>query len=398
MSIAQPEVDRRRLVRAGSRGLGYVVMPVALVAIVLALAVGSRLASANGNLTGLIQFGRNFTSATHPPSGASVISADGYDGQFFYLQALDPLLLRDATVTSFHHAGAGFRMQRVAYPALAFLIAAGHPGAVPLALLAINLFVLLALATGFALYARRRGWSPWCAVAIVLMPGMLLPALRDLSDPVAVASMLTGLLLWRSGRRWPAGLALAVAVLTREVMMLAVVAVVAEAGARAWRARPTPGAARKQLLSGWPVVALPTVAFALWQAYVTGRYGGPVGGAGLQLPFVNLVKEISGAFHGYLPMALWDLAYLLLIVAATGAAVISLRQRVTITSAGACALALGVLVPKLGDAWSDTRLSAPMLALLLVDGLQRHSRSSVLIVVAAASMTILAPLAIPGTF
>jgi hypothetical protein len=234
---------------------------------------------------------------------------------------------------------------------------------------------------------------------IALMPGMLMPTLRDLSDPLATASILAGLLLWHSGRRWPAALALTVAVLTREVMMVAVVAVAADAAIRAWKAREVPGELHRVARRVWPVVVLPSAAFFAWQAYITARYGGPVGGADLSLPLVNLVQEVRESIHHGPPLlAAWDLVYVLLIVAATVAALMSLRQRVTIISLGTCALAVGVLVPTLGDVWSDTRLSAPLFALLLVDGLQRRDRRSVLISTAAAAMTILIPFMVPGAF
>lgn len=294
-----------------------------------------------------------------------VNSRYGYDGQFFYVQALDPLLLHDSTVSSLRAAGQGFRMERVGYSALASAVAVGQPGAIPFTLLAINVLVLLAVTAGFAIYARRRGWSTLWSLAIALMPGMLLSALRDLSDPLAIATMLGGLSLWRSGRRWPAAVALTVAVLTREVMVLVVVAVAAEAGVRAWRARGVPGAWRRTAAQAWPVIVMPAAAFAAWQLYITARYGGPVGGAGIGLPLVNLIQGVRGSFRSYASAtAAWDLVYVLLILAAAVAALISLRRRVTITSAGACALALGVLVPTLGDVWSDTRLSAPLFALL----------------------------------
>lgn len=399
MSIAQPGAELRSPVRAVGRRSGRVVIPVLMVALVMALAISSDLSAYGGNLTGFIQFGSNFVSATHPASGALVQTPAGYDGQFFYVQALDPLLLHNSTLDSMRAAGSGYRLQRAAYPALAFLIAAGQVGATPFALLAINVLVLLSVTVGFAIYAQRRGWSTWWALAIALMPGMLLPALRDLSDPLACAAVLAGLLLWRSERRWPAALALTVAVLTREVMMLAVVAVAAEAAVRGWRARAVPAAWRNIASRVWPVLALPSVAFAGWQAYITARYGGPVGGAALGLPVMNLVQEVRSALRIGSPLvAAWDVVYVMLILAAAAAALMSLRQRVTITSAGACALALGVLTPTLGDAWGDTRLSAPLFALLLIDGLQRRARLSVLISTAAAAMTIAIPFAVPGAF
>jgi hypothetical protein len=373
-------------------------LPVLIVSLVLSLAIGARVAADGGNLTGLVQFGSTFAPTIHPPSGAAITSSDGYDGQFFYAQARDPLLLHDATVNALRDAGAGFRMQRVAYPALVDLLALGQPGAIPLMLLVANVLVLLGFAAGFAVYARHRAWSPLWAVPIALMPGMLLSVLRDLSDPLALASVVAGLLLWRAGRRWPAALALSVAVLTREVMMLAVVAVAAETAASAWRGRAGAGGWRTMAARAWPVVAIPTLAFGGWQAYIMARYGGPVGGADLGLPLVNLIEVVRGDLHWPVTTALWDAAYVLLIVIAAGAALRSLTRRVTITSAAACALALGVLVPTLGDPWSDSRLSAPLFALVLIDGLDTGRRFPVVVSALAAALSILIPVAIPGTF
>jgi len=87
-----------------------------------------------------------------------------------------------------------------------------------------------------------------------------------------------------------------------------------------------------------------------------------------------------------------------LILAACAAALVSVRRKVTITSAAACALALSVVLPTMGDVWSDTRDTAPLFAVLLVDGLLRRDRRAVLICVAAAAMTVFVPIAIPGTF
>lgn len=390
-------VARSDRARAGRLSLTQLLMPPGLVACVLALAIGVHLGAYGGNLTGFIQFGSVFAKATHPPPGALINSPQGYDGQFFYVQALDPLLLHQSTVNALRAAGESFRLQRVGYPALAAALAIGHASAVPLMLLAINVAILLLTALAFAAYARRRGWSTLWAVPIALTPGMLLPALRDLSDPLATASGLAAVLLWRSGRRWPAAAALTVAVLTREVMMLAVVALAAEAGVRAWRSRTTPTAWRGIVAGAAPVVLVPSLAFAGWQAYLAVRYGGLIGGAPLSVPIFNLVREVRGSFASYPPAGVWDLGYALLILAASWAALRSLRAGVTVVNACACALALGVLVPTLGDIWSDARLSAPLFALVLVDGLQRKDRRSVLIGTAAAAMTVLLPIAIPGS-
>jgi hypothetical protein len=397
VSLSHPAIQLRAPLRAAG-GFWRVLLPVAVVALVLTLAITLDVRAYGGNLTGFIQFGSTFAHATHPPPGALVSSPSGYDGQFFYVQALDPLLLHDSTVNALRASGAGFRMQRVGYPALAALLAGGRASAIPFALLAVNVLLLLAVAIGFAIYARRQGWSTLWALAVALMPGMLLATARDLSEPLAMAGLLSGLLLWRGGRRWPAALALTVAVLTREVMMLAVVAVAAEACIRGYRARATAGAWRAIASQVWPVIVIPPAIFAAWQAYLMTRYGGPIGGAGLSVPLVNLVQELRGSFRGYGPTAVWDLANVLLILAASGAAVWSLRRRVTVINMAACALAIGVLVPTLGDVWSDARLSAPLFTLLLVDGLHQGNRYAVRIGGAAAALTILIPFAIGGAF
>ncbi len=392
MSAVPPIADLRPPARLAMRRRRWIAGPVLIVAALLGLVIWSQLAG-GGNLTVFVVFGRMYASAVHPPAGALLNTATGYDGQFFYVQALDPLLLHDATVHALSAAGAAFRMQRMAYPALAYLLAGGQASAVPFALLAVNVLVLLGLTVAFAIYFTRRGRSALWAIPLALMPGMLLPVFRDLSDPLATAALVAGVVWWQNGSRWPAALALTVAVLTREVMIVAVVGVAAEAAVRAWRTRRHSFGARLVARHAWPVIALPAAAFVAWQAYVVIRNGGLPGDANLGLPFANLVQEANRSLAVKPPLyAAWDIAYLLLILAAIGVAFLSAWRQLTVRSAAAAAMAIGVLVPAFGDIWSDTRLSAPLFALLLIDGLQRRDRPALMISAAAASMTALLPL------
>jgi hypothetical protein len=399
----RPTQPARRGLRFALGPIIAIGVPVLVVAAVLAVALSVNVDRYHGNLLGLVQFGKQYTAVTHPPAGAPVDSPAGFDGQYFYLQALDPLLLHDSTVDGLRPLNMGYRLQRAGYPALAWALAAGQRSAIPFGLLAVNVLVLLAIAGGFAVYAYRRGWSTLLAIPLALMPGLLLPTLRDLSDPLATAALLAGVLLWYHGRRWPAAAALTVAVLTREVMLIAVAAIAVEAAVRAWRARSSAGSGagtwRPIVSSAWPVVVVPTVCFFLWQAYITIRFGGLVGSAGLHPPFVNLVDELRASLHNSDKLlAGFDVLYVALILAACAAAFVSVRRRLTITSAAVCAVAISVLLPTMGDVWSDTRDTAPLFALLLVDGLHRRNRSSVVICLAAAAMTLLIPLAVPGSF
>ena len=140
-------------------------------------------------------------------------------------------------------SGAGFRLQRVAYPALAYAFAAGQAGVLPWSLLAINIIAVLGITAGFARWAARRGISPWWALAVGLLPGFVVATVGDMSDVIATGAMLGGLMLWQGGRRWPAAGLLALATLAREPMILAAGAVAVEAAAHAWRSRARAGAA-----------------------------------------------------------------------------------------------------------------------------------------------------------
>ncbi len=371
--------------------------PVLVVGLLLAAFIFTRLGTYHDNPTGFVLFGHHFAPYIHPPHGALINSREGYDGQFFYVQAKDPLLLRHATVAAFRASTEAFRMERMAYPTLAWLLAAGQVSAIPWSLLAINVLVVLGLTLSFAIYARRRGWSAWWALGVGLIAGLLTATLRDLGDPVAVASMLTGLLLCHHRRRWWGAALLTVAVLAREPMALAVVAIAIDAIARWWRMRHEPGAARRIAREAWPVVIVPAVAFIAWQAYIDARYGSNVtstSSASYQPPFVGLIDEVRHTLDlGTRRDILWDLAYLGVISAGIAASIALLRQKVTVTAIAAVAFGLSLLVVTFGDSWSYTRLSAPMFAALLLAGLQLRNRPALLICAAAAFMTAVLPLA-----
>ena len=380
-----------------------IVIPVLAVAILFGVVVGHRLATSyHGNSSGFALFGSRFAVDTGPPHGAVIRSPYGYDGQFFYLEAKDPLLLRDATVAGFRRAGQAFRMQRVAYPALAYVLALGQRRYLPEALVAVNLVAVLLLTAGFGWYARRRGWSGWWALVVGLMCGLLVGTLRDLSDPLAVAAMVGGLMLWERRRaRW-AALLLSLAVLAREPMALAVAAVAADAAARWWRSRRelagVPGAAaasaRAIAAETWPVIAAPAAAYVLWQVYVSLRYGGSVASpaTAYKPPLVGVIAEFRHAFASVaLRSTLWEVAYLALMVAGIAVALQLARRRVGVSTAAAALFACSLLVLEFGDPWSYTRLSAPMFATLLLAGLERGSRTAVAVCALASALTVVVP-------
>ena len=380
---------------AARRLTADVIGPALLVSLALAMLVAAGLTTFGGNATGFVRFGQNFAAVIHPPHGAIVYSQAGYDGQYFWSLATDPLLLHHQTLTAF--AAQAFRLQRIAYPALAFVLAGGRAAAVPWTLLLINVIVVLGATIAFSLYARRRGWSGWWALGLGLLPGFGFAVLADLSDVLAVTTMLGGMIAWGEGRRRPAAVLLTVAVLAREPMMLAVVAIGLQ---ELLAARPSgPGLlarVRAAWSTAWPAV-FPVAAFAIWQAYVHVRIGRSTSapGTAFSAPFAAIVTEVGHALANSSPVnGGWDLIYLASMLGGLGVAIALVRRERSAPAIAAVLFGVMLLVLTFGYAWSYARLSAPMFACLLLCGLQRRHRGALGICAVVAGLGSLVPLAI----
>ena len=154
------------------------------------------------------------------------VATQGYDGQFYFFIAVDPVHARD-----YMHVGtddqSGFRYARIVYPLLARALGGGSVGAVPWALLAINLLAVLAGTGALAAWLVRRGRSPAYALLYGLWPGLVLCVFRDLAEPLAYCLVILALLVWDAGRtsRVVAAAALvAVSLLARETTIAFAVA------------------------------------------------------------------------------------------------------------------------------------------------------------------------------
>lgn len=375
---------------------------VAVVAVMLTVLIGAELGHFHGHVAGLINFGQRTAAITHRPAGTPTVSTDGYDGQIYWIQANDPLLIHRATIDALHRGWPGYFLQRPAYPALAYLLSAGQRDAIPWALLIINLICVLALTAAVSRYAIRQGHSAWWGLAIGLMPGLFMPLLRDLSDVLAITTMLGGLIAWRTSRRWLTAALLAIAVLSREPMTLAVVAVAVDGAVGWWSQRCRPGSGRAALRAVWPAVVIPAAAFVGWQAYLHIRVSAVPGGAmqATGTPVSSLMGylgELHAIFSRPLwPIGVWELGYIALMVAGSLVALALLRRGPRAPTVAALLFAGTLMIILFGDWWGETRYSAPMFGALLLAGLELRSRTALGVCTAVASMGTVAPLFIPG--
>jgi hypothetical protein len=240
---------------------------------------------AHGSISRFILVGRHFAVVSQLPHGMPLVKTYGYDGQFFYRLALNPLNL--------HHTAYGitmdrpYRYMRIGYPALTWLVSLGQHNLVPVMLVVVNIAAIGALGFLGGMFAVDGGRH---ALAGLLMPGyfgLLTSLSRDTAEPLAAVCLLAGLLAIRSRRPVLAAALLAYGALTRETVMVAVAAIAILRVIGMLRGRARPG--REDL--AWVV---PTVIFAAWQVVVKAAIGSiPLladGGRNAGAPFIAPFK------------------------------------------------------------------------------------------------------------
>ncbi len=234
---------------------------IALIA-ALAFALARWQTWAHGNIAKFILVGRHFATPSQLPAGIPVAPTYGYDGQFYYRLALNPV--------NFSHVAYGIRMDqpyrymRIGYPWLTWLVSLGQHFLVPVMLVLVNIAAIGAMGYLGGMFARQGGRHALAGLVLPAYFGLLTSLSRDTAEPLAAACLLAGLLAVRARRPLLAGLLLAYGALTRETVMVAVAAIAVVRIIGVIRQRPRPVRPAREDLA-W---AVPTAAFAAWQVVV----------------------------------------------------------------------------------------------------------------------------------
>ena len=341
------------------------------VMLVLTLAyVGMTLARYDGDPMAFALVGTRFGSGD--PQGTW-----GYDGQFAYFIARDPL-------GGWSHCDVpAYRYQRILYPMLAWGLALGQPALVPWTLILVNVAALVGgtYITERLLMTRRV--NPWYALAYGGYGGLVAGVRLDLTEPLAYGLVQAGLWAWEARkRRWLAGPLLTLAALTRETsLIVAGGLVLALLLARRWRA-----AVRLGLVVGVP--------FVVWQGVLWAWLGRPGVGAGGALatpfewvPFGGMWRVVAHMFSPIPAAAMSRLAAVVIIntclfvLPSLWALVVSARD-VARGHRHPWVVILGVqavVLPFLPfSTWREplamARLGTGLVAATLLYGARRHSR------------------------
>jgi hypothetical protein len=303
--------------------------PAVAALIALLAALGFALARwqtwADGTIGRFILVGRHFAKPAQVPSGVPIAPTYGYDGQFFYRLALNPLnLSKTAYGITMDRP---YRYMRIGYPALTWLLSFGQHFLVPAMLVAVNIAAIGAIGYLGGVFAREGGRH---ALAGLLLPGyfgLITSLSRDTAEPLAAALLLAGLLAVRARRPVLAAFLLAYGALTRETVMVAVAAIAIMRVIGVLRRGQRPG--RDDL--AW---AIPTGVFVAWEVVVkaaTGSIplladGGRNAGTPLVAPLQALKSNLSHLnTHQFDQYDLWFLEIAILALFAL-AALASLRS------------------------------------------------------------------------
>jgi hypothetical protein len=281
----------------------------------------------------------------------------GGDGLFYRQLAESPRIPR-------HGGDIVYRAGRVVYPTLGWVLAAGRRGLVPWMLVAINVAAIGALVAACAVFLRRRRLRPELALLLVLLPAVGSSLRFSFLDVVATAFAVVGVVAYEGGRRPVAWAALALAALTRETMLLALLPVVlSELSARRLRDAVVWAACAVPLGAWWVVLR---IASGEWPPFASSsaRTGA------LDVPF--------GAFHLFGSLSVGSRAVMVVAVAGLVASVaLALTARAPTAVVGA-AVIFNALVPILGanvwPYWGDAlRVLLPGHVFLLLAVAERAS-------------------------
>jgi hypothetical protein len=363
----------------------------AVLALLAALVfVSARLAfAAHGDVARFIVVGSANLSGHGLPRGIPVIPGTGYDGQFYYRQALSPF---DTSLVAHGIRLDGYyRLQRLGYPLIAYVAAAGRGGLVPVSLVAVNVVGMGFIGLCGGLLAARAGRHACCGLLLPGYFGFVTTLARDLTEIVEVSLLLGGVLAFRGRRYLLAGLSFAGAVVTKESEVVVVTAyALVFLAAAPWRRLRRPLRASVAFL-------LPFAAFGavqLWLKTATGQLALRSGTTG------NLATPLVAPFHAVahylshpttLANAVWlgELAVLTFMVLAAVAS--AWRTSAPTEEKVAFVLLIALALSLSGEVWNgqaDFRSLAPLYAVAAVLLLAARRRLGLLLAVTCIAVLV----------
>ena len=149
-------------------------------------------------------------------------ASQGHDGKFFFVQANDPLVLDPETNASVLDRPL-YRSQRMLYPLLAGGGGFFSPETIVWALIVVNVLAMGAGTLATASVAKSMGMSPWWGLTFALNLGFISEMNISGAGIVAAAAAFGAVAMFLRDRRVWGVVLLALAALSREVMLIAAI-------------------------------------------------------------------------------------------------------------------------------------------------------------------------------
>lgn len=239
-----------------------------------------------------------FVQAGTPLSNAAVLGPNfvvrpdspGHDSQFYYRLSVQPWTTQ-RTAHGVTLDNPPYRHQRIFYSLVVWCLSFGRAAWVPTIMLSVNIVALTMIGALGGLWARRLNRHAFWGLLLPLHLGFAFSLCMDLTEILQMCLALAALLAWTQRRFWPAGLLLALSVLTKETSLLFAVAGVLVYGWERFR-RIEAG----QRTTAPVVFVLPLVAYVSWQIVlrqIWGQWPLLAGEHNLGLPFVGAARSIA---------------------------------------------------------------------------------------------------------
>jgi hypothetical protein len=233
----------------------------------------------------LINVGTTLSDAAALPPLLNVVrDGDGYDGQFAYRLALNPLT-SERTLDGLTLDLPAYRQQRLLYPALAWASAFGQATLVPFTLPLVNVVAIAVLTWLTALFAGIHGRGALLSIAVAALPAFAIALANDLGEIVLAAALVGGAVALERKRPVLVAVWLSLAALAHEHGVLLVLAVaIVTVAAPELRTR------------GWVWTwLLPLAIFVGWQIYLNLVWG--------ETPIRVAIGYLNQPLRGFLSVA-----------------------------------------------------------------------------------------------
>lgn len=268
-------------------------VPLLVVAVVTLLFLFGILRRNDFNASSLITAGDRFCDSALVPRNLIVRkNSDGFDGQFYYRLALDPLTSQrtDFGITLDMPA---LRHQRILYPLLARILSLGYDNLIPVMMILINFSALCLLGWIGGSFAQSLKQHALWGMFLPLYPGSLLTLTRDLVELLEVSLLLSSFLLLRRNKHISATLLLMFAVLAKETALLGAVAAML-----VYVIDYLTGQSRRVKWYYW---AAPLATFFIWQLILFYNWG--------EFPVLAGKINIGTPFVGFINLLIYASAY-----------------------------------------------------------------------------------------